>query len=147
MIKRLSSDQFKFMSAGQLKAMYPFDFDEDEEGPPTEMNIETFWDSKLMGSRAGFEPPEDLDLRGDDKTLYDSISSEGVRTPVQLVSTDLGSILYHGHHRVAAAHDIDPSMMVPTEVVSLADEGWETHEVKRKEHNQREFLRRREEES
>ena len=146
MIKRLSSDQFKFMSAGQLKAMYPFDFDEDEDGPPTEMNIETFWDSKLMESRARFYFNPEY-TSGDDKTLYDSISSEGVRGPVQLASTDLGSVLYHGHHRVAAAHDIDPSMMVPTEVVSLADEGWETHEVKRKEHNQREFLRRREEES
>ena len=70
--------------------------------------------------------------------LYDSIKAQGVTTPVYIsnikpsaykesaftgVIKDVnpayvppsGDIVMNGHHRIAAAHDIDPNMLIPVE--------------------------------
>lgn len=62
--------------------------------------------------RAGLSPEH--------KGLYESIAAEGVREPVT-VSTRLDyKLLSEGHHRVFAANDINPEMMVPVEIYDPA---------------------------
>ena len=49
-----------------------------------------------------------------DDSLYDSIKKHGVRAPVSIVFPDEKSaVIMGGHHRIAAAHDIDPNMQIP----------------------------------
>ena len=51
-----------------------------------------------------------------DDNLYDSIASEGVHTPVPIQHYGKNKTrLAGGHHRVAAAYDINPDMEVPVE--------------------------------
>jgi hypothetical protein len=51
-----------------------------------------------------------------DDNLYDSIASEGVHTPVPIQHYGKSKTrLAGGHHRVAAAYDINPDMEVPVE--------------------------------
>jgi hypothetical protein len=48
--------------------------------------------------------------------LYDSIKDTGVQTPVFLShSKKFGEMVSDGGHRVAAASDINPSMLLPVE--------------------------------
>ncbi|CAB5222345.1 hypothetical protein UFOVP361_145 [uncultured Caudovirales phage] len=56
-------------------------------------------------------------LKGE--SLIKSVAREGVKQPVQIVEKYDGhpdskvGIILDGHHRVAAAYDIDPNMEVP----------------------------------
>ncbi len=92
------------------------------------------WASKLEYSQQGYEPggatdagdfvlPEKYD---DNSYLYDSIKKHGVINPVPLGFTDqaaeaktspllFGKSQYviGGHHRIAAAEDINPNMEIP----------------------------------
>lgn len=43
------------------------------------------------------------------RTLYESIKAEGVKNPVHLSP----NYVVGGHHRIAAANDIDPNMLIP----------------------------------
>lgn len=55
--------------------------------------------------------------RGKD-SLYDSIKKEGVTSPVSIWAyKDDGwkEIINNGHHRIAAAYDINPEMYIPVE--------------------------------
>lgn len=45
--------------------------------------------------------------------LYDSIKQHGVTTPVFI--SKFAQTVGDGHHRIAAAHDIDPNMLIPVE--------------------------------
>lgn len=47
------------------------------------------------------------------ETLYDSIKSHGVQSPIELVDDIAPNYLAEGHHRLVAAHDIDPNMRIP----------------------------------
>ena len=48
--------------------------------------------------------------------LYDSIKAQGVSTPVYVShNAKFGQTVGDGHHRIAAAHDIDPNMLLPVE--------------------------------
>ena len=48
--------------------------------------------------------------------LYDSIKAQGVSTPVYVShNARFGQTVGDGHHRIAAAHDIDPNMLIPVE--------------------------------
>ena len=49
--------------------------------------------------------------------LYDSIKNSGVLKPVYVSrNKHFGDgVLGDGHHRIAAAHDIDPNMLIPVE--------------------------------
>lgn len=49
--------------------------------------------------------------KGED-TLYKSIQKHGVKTPVRLAHSDGLTHIYNGHHRIAAAYDINPEMYV-----------------------------------
>jgi len=50
--------------------------------------------------------------------LYESIKKSGVQEPVQIRHGMYGSTLEDGHHRVAAAMDINPNMIIPITNVS-----------------------------
>jgi hypothetical protein len=43
------------------------------------------------------------------RTLYESVKAEGVKKPVHLSP----NYVVWGHHRIAAANDIDPNMLIP----------------------------------
>ena len=46
-------------------------------------------------------------------SLHDSIKKEGVHSPVSLRIRKKDVQINDGHHRLVAAHDIDPNMEVP----------------------------------
>jgi hypothetical protein len=48
--------------------------------------------------------------------LYDSIKDQGVSKPVYVSqNAKFGQTVGDGHHRIAAAYDIDPNMLIPVE--------------------------------
>ena len=48
--------------------------------------------------------------------LYDSVKTEGVKKPVYVTNNkQFGQTVGDGHHRIAAAYDIDPNMLVPVD--------------------------------
>ena len=53
-------------------------------------------------------------------SLYDSIKLLGVKQPVSIAfHSPTEATVVEGHHRIIAAHDIDPNMMIPWEHPSL----------------------------
>ena len=122
-----------FMPARELQGLTPSDFNpvtaQDrrvaaEAGltlhrPST---VDEMWANKLEESKA-----EEYNIESE-RSLHDRIASEGVKEPVQVTRTaaDFGEgtsrahlsnqdVLFDGHHRVAAAANIDPNMEVPVE--------------------------------
>jgi hypothetical protein len=96
-----SSDRLnpqQFMSAEELRQAEPNDFI-----PDLGETLEEMWDAKLAESKS-----DPMDGTG---SLYDSIATEGVAEPVVLHGH--WPVIIGGHHRIAAAFDIDPSMQVP----------------------------------
>jgi len=64
-------------------------------------------DKEVMGQKLG-----ESRMTG----LYDSIKAQGVSKPVYVThDAKLGQTVGDGHHRIAAAHDIDPNMLIPVE--------------------------------
>jgi hypothetical protein len=54
--------------------------------------------------------------------LYDSIKEHGVKEPVDIIHhPEKGMMLGEGHHRVAAAMDINPKMKIPVRHKSFED--------------------------
>jgi len=96
-----------FMPAGELRENIPNDFIPGD--PWGSKSVEELWTNKLEASKHRTSPT----MRH--VSLYDRIASEGVIRPVRVHVGD-GTIL-DGHHRIAAASDIDPKMEVPVENV------------------------------
>jgi hypothetical protein len=88
------------------------------------------WGRKLEESKVPSDQWQDWDPAENEPVnppLYPQIAAEGVKTPVVLNATDDtqhdtgGNLIWHdkagtvrdGHHRIAAAKDIDPSMEIP----------------------------------
>ena len=64
-------------------------------------------DKEVMGQKLG-----ESRITG----LYNSIKAQGVSTPVYVTNNKkFGQTVGDGHHRIAAAHDIDPNMLIPVE--------------------------------
>ena len=67
--------------------------------------------SKLKESKEGHP------YGGNKDSLYENIKKEGVKHPVQIRLHSKrrggGTQIWDGHHRIFAAHDIDPNMEVP----------------------------------
>lgn len=54
----------------------------------------------------------------EEEPLINSVAKEGVRTPVNIVEQgSSGNTIWNGHHRIAAAYDVNPDMEVPVENV------------------------------
>ena len=62
--------------------------------------------NKLKESKEGYDG-------SGPNNLHDSIKKEGVRTPISLRIRKKDVQINDGHHRLVAAHDIDPNMEVP----------------------------------
>ena len=84
--------------------------------------LDALWDKKLQESKTGairnarYMPTRD---RGTNN-LYSSIKEKGVQKLVEVAHPrknaeegEKGLHLVEGHHRVAAAYDIDPNMLIP----------------------------------
>jgi hypothetical protein len=69
------------------------------------------------------------------KGLTKDIKKRGVVMPVQVIHTaELGRTLGHGHHRFAAAKDIDPDMLIPVHhtegrVISTRQNQRDVHDI------------------
>ena len=73
---------------------------------------------KLEESKHGYEHDTFRDLKYDPKVkgkrnLYESIQREGVKSPVTLRNDKGVTSIDDGHHRIAAANDVDENMYVP----------------------------------
>ena len=119
----LSSQQLAmFMTAKEIKEGVNASFDRGGR------NLDELWSNKLRESKSGairnarYVPTR----KRKGNTLYESIQEHGVREPVELMhrkhpiernhpGEDIppGMHLAEGHHRVAAAYDIDPNMLIP----------------------------------
>ena len=106
--KNLSGEQFEqlpmFMQAKELHSENMRKGDLDPEGQETHAD--------LMGLKSKMA----------EKTgLTESVRKHGVQTPVWV---DWGKkTLVEGHHRVAAAHDINPEMWIPVRSAEVV-KGW-----------------------
>jgi len=107
-----------FMRAGEIKSKVNTSAD------PGGGDMEHLWNYKLREAKTGairnarYQPTR---VRKG-ASLYDSIKREGVKKPVELIRNFDSSVFHpkgyqlnEGHHRVAAAADIDPNMLVPVE--------------------------------
>lgn len=81
-----------------------------------ELTTDELRDWKIEEAMEGGEFDSYSPARGQ-RTLYDSIQSDGVRAPVFLRFDPSVSkpSLRNGHHRVFAAEHIDPQMEIPVE--------------------------------
>jgi hypothetical protein len=68
---------------------------------------------KLQESKSGSSSGSYLPKKKGQESLYDSIKKEGVKSPISLRVRKNGVQISDGHHRVVAAHDINPDMEVP----------------------------------
>lgn len=50
-----------------------------------------------------------------ERGLTRSIKKKGIKKPVQMANFMGGKVLFDGHHRVAAAHSLDPNYLVPVD--------------------------------
>jgi len=73
------------------------------------------WDRKLSESKMPMDVAYQMGRKKKSKepSLHDSIRQTGVRWPVSLKQRDGKSIINDGHHRIAAANDIDRNMLIP----------------------------------
>ena len=113
-----------FMPAGELIKKVPNDFIPHyyaESGDPhTE---EEMWANKLREAKS-IAPRRGVQFGG---SLHEAIEAEGVLQPVNVHVSD-GGVILDGHHRIAAAADIDPTMEVPVRYRGSA------HQKGRKQH-------------
>ena len=100
-----------FMPAGKLRDPEQFIHGDVDHNLHGDHNTDTVFVDKLRESKG-------LTTRytSNNTNIYDSIKEKGVQEPVVL-DPDAASrgkgYLVNGHHRVAAANDIDPNMEVP----------------------------------
>jgi hypothetical protein len=77
-------------------------------------SIEQMWNRKADEARIG-DPKHSRTPVAHSRTLTQSVAAQGVKQPVRLMR-DTGrdrTILLDGHHRVAAAAEVNPSMLIP----------------------------------
>ena len=116
--RNLSAQQWEqlpmFMKAGEVKEKINY-------SPDPHRDIEHLWDYNLHEAKTGaIRNARYLPTRArKGASLYDSIKREGVKKPVELIPNPSykksGVHLAEGHHRVAAAADINPDMLIPVQ--------------------------------
>lgn len=100
-----------FMTAPEIKARYkPMDYT-----PSRHSNYDDMWKEKSQEANTGLEGDSRIVSpgRNGDKTLVESIKKNGIVRPVLLSERSI----FNGHHRIQAAHEIDPKMLIPVEHV------------------------------
>jgi len=73
--------------------------------------------AKLKESVSGYEHDTYNTAKKGQENLYDSIKKEGVKSPVTLSDTAGLLNIENGHHRIAAANDINEDMYIPVRYV------------------------------
>lgn len=68
---------------------------------------------KLEESASGYEHDTYNEAEEGQSSLYDSIKKEGVKSPVTLRYSGGLTVIDNGHHRIAAANDINHEMYIP----------------------------------
>ena len=122
-----------FMPARELKdSVYPTDVNQEKYYGN---NRKQMWADNLAETKATNPSDAELERIGSTATsiwdvvdalthgagLHEKIKASGVQTPITLINRDdKEPILYEGHHRVAAAADIDPKMEVPVEHLPMS---------------------------
>jgi hypothetical protein len=115
----LSHEQLAmFMTAEEIKSKV------NSSADPGGHDMEGLWHQKLYESKTGavrnarYVPTR----KRKGNSLYESVKEKGVQKPVELQRntkntkfSKKGYSLSEGHHRVAAAYDIDPKMLIPVE--------------------------------
>lgn len=106
-----------FMTAKEIKGAV-------NQSSDPHLTMEHLWDYKLDEAKTGairnsrYKPTR----KRKGASFYESIQREGVKKPVEMTHITKehaskyfpeGSALIEGHHRVAAAHDINPNMLIP----------------------------------
>ena len=123
-----------FIPAGELKdSVYPPDVNQEKYYGN---NRKQMWADKLAETKATRLSVAELERIGSTATsisdvvgaithgagLHEEIKAGGVQRPVELINRDgKEPVLFEGHHRVAAAADIDPKMEVPVEHLSMGE--------------------------
>ena len=77
-------------------------------------SIDQMWSRKADEARVGDVTHSRTPVKHQ-RTLTQSVAQKGVSKPIRLMrDTDAGrTILVDGHHRVAAAAEVNPSMLIP----------------------------------
>jgi hypothetical protein len=107
-----------FMTAEEIKNKV------NSSADPGGSDMDSLWHQKLYEAKTGairnsrYVPTR----KRKGNSLYESIAEKGVQKPVELTRHNKdtkfikkGYSLSEGHHRVAAAYDIDPKMLIPVE--------------------------------
>lgn len=93
-----------FMTGPDIKAQYAPAHADVREHP----NAEAMWATKSHEAATGM-PHNARTAAGGAETLKENIAREGVKEPVILG----GNQILSGHHRVAAAAEVNPKMVIP----------------------------------
>jgi hypothetical protein len=100
-----------FMTAGELMDHPSGDTDYHE---PMSENFTGLFEEKLEESIHGPETgTHGFHAFDGEETLYNSVKKHGVKNPVEISYSGDKEMLTDGHHRVAAAYDINPQMFIP----------------------------------
>jgi len=110
--KAINPDQLRlFMTARELREQFDpnwGDFHNDEDS-------EKVWARKLNASKKN--------------GLYDDVKDIGVRVPVTITDnpddSDYKPEVKGGHHRIAAAYEINPDMEIPVNYADSIEEAWD----------------------
>lgn len=103
-----------FMSARELREQFDPNWG-DFEGEETAKDV---WDRKLKVSK--------------ENGLYDDIKDIGVRIPVTITGnpddSGFNPEVMGGHHRIAAAYDINPDMEIPVNYDNSTRSAWDVEQ-------------------
>ena len=107
-----------FMQAKDFMNVYAGHTEVGKEGYRLLSESPNLYSQKLQESKSGSAPSTMFPKKRGKDSLYESIKKEGVTSPVSLTvhNQDNGPMweqINDGHHRVVAAHDIDPEMYIP----------------------------------
>lgn len=104
-----------FLPAKVLRGMRPHIGDIEDETEAWDDYQEPGKSGPGMRNKKRFMWQTKLD-ESHDEDLYDSIASEGVHEPVTIQNYGKNKTrVLNGHHRIAAAYDINPDMEIPVE--------------------------------
>lgn len=118
----LNPDQLRlFMQAKELMDTQTREWLPERDMAPRTMREDLgLYSGKLRETHEGSEHDSFAPKERGKKSFYQSIEAEGVKTPVllrQVMTTDQPSI-WDGHHRIAAANDINEDMYIPVRYIT-----------------------------
>lgn len=114
-----------FMQAKELMDTQTHEWQSERDMPPTTMRENLgLYIGKLRETQVGSEHDSFTSKKRGKKSMYQSIKEKGVESPVLLrygPTTDQPTIS-DGHHRIAAANDINEDMYIPVRYASAGND-------------------------